>query len=139
MRNKSMRARRCVCYHHHHNATYNAFSSTLLLAEVIASLLRSLYGQMRQVQTNIPWQNTCYTRLAHTQHPNCLRIQKGVWGLKDHSNQWLHCATEARITWDLTTNNSIIRTAKGYFFLDKSKFLQSQYALRFGSVWEQGW
>lgn len=54
---------RCVCvcchHHHHHNAPYYAACVTLLLAKVIASLLRPLNGQMRQLQTNNPWQNTC--------------------------------------------------------------------------------
>lgn len=66
--------------------------ATLLLAQVSILLLRSLNGQVKQLQTNIPWQIICHTRLAHTQHPEFLRTKGGVCGeLSDHSNQWLHC------------------------------------------------
>lgn len=60
----------CVCCHHHQqNAPYYAACVTLLLAKVYALLPRLLNGQVRQLQTNSPWQITCNTRLAHTQHP----------------------------------------------------------------------
>lgn len=54
--------------------------ATLLLAQVSILLLRSLYGQVEQLQTNIPWQNTCNTRLAHTQHPLFLRTKRWALG-----------------------------------------------------------
>lgn len=60
----------------HHDAAY----ATLLLAKVFfLSLLRPLYGQMRQLQTNNPWQITCNTRLAHTLLPQ--RISEPIVGL----------------------------------------------------------
>lgn len=66
--------------------------ATLLVAEVSILLLRSLNGQVKQLQTNIPWQNTCNTRLAHTQYLVSQNKKGGVCGeLSDHSNQWLHC------------------------------------------------
>lgn len=60
----------CVCCHNHQqNAPYYAACVTLLLAKVYALLPRLLNGQVRQLQTNSPWQITCNTRLAHAQHP----------------------------------------------------------------------
>lgn len=35
----------------------------------MTSLLRSLCGQVKQLQTNNPWQRTCRTRLAHSLPP----------------------------------------------------------------------
>lgn len=67
--------------------------------EVNASLLlRSLNGQVRPLQTNNPWQNSCHTRLAHTQHPiKYLRIKgkrRGTHGHVMTSGIWKYTANK---------------------------------------------
>lgn len=59
MHAQQIQASAWVCVYHHHNTPHTAVCVTLLLAKVISWLLRLLTGQVRQLQTRIPWQNSC--------------------------------------------------------------------------------